>query len=197
MKQLCLGALLAAMLCAVNVRAEPIGAASDNDRSISLSGCVVKGKNGGYVLSNVVTSGAERVVYWLDDVKLRREVGRRVLITGELEERGQGEVALESTKAGMLEVDVKYEGQKVTGVLPEVPAPIVAAVTTANAAAVASSVTTAAPAPVGTSGTSGVEGAVGTSGAAAAGITDKELEAPYPIRRVDVKTVSRIGGSCR
>jgi hypothetical protein len=121
--------------------------AQAQDRDVTLHGCVVKGKNGGFILTDVIasrpeavttsrevvgtsgTSSTGQVVYWLDDSKkLKSHVGRRVMIMGELEGRlERGEVAVERNDDGLVELDVKFKGRKVTAELQEAPEAILAA----------------------------------------------------------------------
>lgn len=175
-------------------------AAQAQEKDVTLQGCVLKGKNGGYIITDVITSRPEniagsrevvgtagsnstgQVVYWLDDSrKLKKFVGHRVMIMGELEgDLKPGEVAVERNDDGLVELDVKYKGRKVTAEMQQAPEVVLAALPTVVPGG----------GPVGTSGT------VGTAGAAAM-IQDKEIGIDYLIRKVDVKTVHAIDGTCR
>jgi hypothetical protein len=111
------------------------------NKDITITGCVVKG-DGGYVLTGVAedtaraalagTSGtADRpkdsvgpaqVIYWLkDDDELEEHAGHRVEVRGNLEgEIEKGEIAAE-IEEGMIELEFKVEGDKVTVKLPSLP----------------------------------------------------------------------------
>src|SRR5918996_796089 len=78
------------------------GAAAVDDKEVTVTGCVLKGDDGGFLLADSMLPGASasvpqpRVLYWLkDDDDLEGHTGHRVEITGELEgdlEKGQIEV---------------------------------------------------------------------------------------------------------
>lgn len=212
--RLMIGALCAAVLFSGSAAAQQtVGATGAADRGdekqVTLSGCVVKGKNGGALLTDVVvspnawrdssgrevvgTSGSasiapSQIVYWLDEArKLRKHAGQRVLVTGELEgnfERGQ--VAVERDKRGMIELDVEYGGRKVTGVLPQAPETVLLAMASTPAAG---------------TGAVGTSGPVGTSGAPRrapeSAIGDQEIDLRYSVRRIDVKSIEPASGACR
>lgn len=149
------------------------------DRNITITGCVVKGDDGGFLLTNVLqqtttsttlttptgtaavttaTTRPARMLYWLDDDdELEGHSGHKVEVTGELEgEIAKGEIEIEREK-GMVKVEAKSDGKKVVARFAEVPAAI---------------------------GTSGVVG-------------DKEIEIDYLVRKIDVKSVRMLADNCR
>ena len=181
MKGFSFAAVLACVISLVGVStavAQGVATASAAvDKPVTLTGCVVKGESGGYLLTGVAntTPGstvatppagtltavtrASHVLYWLDDDdEVKGHTGRRVEISGEIEaEIEKGEIELERMDNGMIKLQAKYDGKTVTALLASVPA------------------------------------AVGTAGAAG----DKEVEVDYIVRRVDVKSVRMIADNCR
>lgn len=192
-----------------------------NAKVVTLYGCVVKGK-GGYILPDLIASAPPPVVaswdgvvgtsgrtvpmtepqvlYWLSDVrKLKKHVGRRVLIMGEIKDSlDKSEVAVERDDRGMIELDVKYRARKITAALPDAPDSVIAALSTAGPALSANGAVGTSGA-VGTTGTNGADGTNGTVGARAASamIGDSEIDIDYVVRRVDVKSVHVVEQTCR
>lgn len=187
---LALGASAAAQqTAAVGARPVPAG-----DNEVTLTGCVVKGDDG-YVLSTigegftveqtrttVATGGTtttttttttseptpaippagQRYLYWLHDDEdlLEQHAGRRVEVRGELEgDIDHGEIEIER-EDGMIELEIKAKGEKITVKLPDTAA--------AN------------------------RSAVGTSGM----VTDEPKDIPFAVRKLDVKAVKVVAGSC-
>jgi hypothetical protein len=121
-----------------------VGTQPQGSKDITITGCVVKGE-GGYVLTGVseetaraalaggasAASGAAlpkdavgpgQVIYWLkDDDELEEHAGHRVEIEGKLEgDIEKGEIAAE-IEEGMVELEFKVEGEKVTVKVPSLP----------------------------------------------------------------------------
>lgn len=167
----------AAQQAAVGTPAVPVG---DEDEVI-LTGCVVMGTDGGFVLTNVrqglrtvgtaappiavgtTAAIAPRLLYWLDDDddELAAHVGRRVQVKGEIEgDIDRGEIEIEREE-GMIELEIKAKGEKITVKLPDNP--------TTNATA------------VGTTGTM---------------VTDSPKDVPFMVRKFDVKSVKMLTLTC-
>lgn len=173
-----LSAGVAALSAAPQVADGPAQKSGDDKRSVTLTGCVVKG-DGGYVLTNVseetaaaaVAAGTPsspqpkgtvmpgRVLYWMDDDDdLKDHAGQQVEVLGEIEgDIERGEISAER-EGGLIELEFKVDGdKKVTIKVPDVPT------------------------------------SVGTSGS----VTDKEVDLPYIVRRVDVEKVKTLSSVCR
>jgi hypothetical protein len=165
----------------------PLAAVQDDE--ITVTGCVIKGEDGGYVLTNVVpasidvanrtatgqspaapptaANGASRVIYWLEDLEndddLPDYTGRRVEVRGELE----GDVEL-----GKMEIErdgdwvkIKLEKDGDDDIETRLPLAIF--------------LSTDAP--------------VGTSGALE---DDEDVELNVNVRRLDVKDARVVTGTC-
>jgi hypothetical protein len=160
------------------------------DEEVTVTGCVIKGEDEGYVLTNVVpasidvanrttdsgqatgttsatTAGASRVIYWLENLEDDDDVpdyaGRRVEIRGELE----GEVekgAMEIERDGDW-VKIKIEKDGEDDVETRLPL----------------SVFLSADGPIGTSGTLD---------------DDEDVELNVNVRRLDVKDARVVTGTC-
>jgi hypothetical protein len=120
---------------AVTVRA----AANDDDKKITLTGCLVKGEGegAGYLLTNtpsvavlrdhdakvepgvVGTAGVEPVFYWLTgDRSMKNHVGHQVEIKGEMKgDVKEGEITLDH-KAKWTEMTVKSDGRSMRAEVP-------------------------------------------------------------------------------
>jgi hypothetical protein len=143
MKQICLGAALALSLSTQLAGQQPVPVTAGPDDKVTVVGCVVKG-DGGYVLASPVdpaipraagtaaatvasaSSVAGHVFYWLDDDdEIDEHAGRKVEVTGELEDDiDQGTISVER-EDGMVEIEFKAEGErKVTIKIPDTPAAI-------------------------------------------------------------------------
>jgi hypothetical protein len=179
-------------LAAVDAVSHPAAPVLDNEE-VTVTGCVIKGDNGGYVLTSVVPAsidvanrtaqsgqpadtagtsgaapnGASRVIYWLEDFEDHARAlpytGRRVEIRGQLE----GDVE----KGGM---EVEREGDWVTltlekdgedDVVTRLPATILLS----------------ADSPVGTSGELR---------------EDDDIELNVNVRQLDVQEVRVVTGTC-
>ena len=180
-------ALLACALLA-SIVAQPVTAtAAGSDKRVTLTGCLVKGEDGGLLLTEsegaqvsstttttapapgtstvttttttTTTTRPAQVLYWLDDDdELDGLSGRRVELTGELEgDVKKGELEIDRKDNGMIELEAKFGDRKITARLPHVPA------------------------------------AVGTAGA----VGDRDVDIEYVVRKVDVKSVRMIADSCR
>ncbi len=174
---LVLSAGVAALSAAPQVASAPAQQSGDDKRSVTLTGCVVKG-DGGYVLTNVSEETAAaavaggmpsspqpkgavlpgRVFYWMDDDEdLKDHAGHQVEVRGKIEgDIERGEISAEREN-GLIELEFKVKGdKKVTIKVPDVPA------------------------------------TVGTSG----GVPDKEVDIPFIVRRVDVDKVKTLSSVC-
>lgn len=157
---------------------QPSGNDNNDNKEVTLQGCVVKG-DGGYVLMNVapetVAAAVEartpstpqpsgtvmpgRVLYWVnDDDDLENYAGQRVEVRGELKgEVEKGNISAER-EGSLVELEFKIPGdKKVTVKVPDVPA------------------------------------AIGTSGT----VGDKERDIPFIVRKIDVDSVKTIAAVCR
>jgi hypothetical protein len=168
-------------------RHQTLAAIGVDDDEVVVTGCVVKGDNGGYALTNVLpgsidvasrmtaqpspsdvaAAGASRVVYWLEDFEDNVEsadyAGRRVEVRGELE----GDV-----QKGEMEIErdgewVKIKLQKDGDEDIETRIPL--------------TVFLAGDAPVGTTGELK---------------DDDDIELSVNVRRMDVKGVKVVTGTC-
>jgi hypothetical protein len=175
-----------------------------DDDDVTLTGCIVQGNDGdkGFLLTNVLPAsidmstraaarensgaqgtsatdgtsgtlpGASSVIYWLDDVEndddLPNYSGKRVEVKGELEgDIKKGEMEVERD-GDWVKLEIKASGKKVTTRIPYV-------------SVMPNSTDTSA---VGTSGTSG-------------GLKEgKEIELNINVRKLDVKDVKIVSGSC-
>src|SRR5262245_60179141 len=127
---------VAGLVAAASWTAAP--AASTAAEDIKLSGCLVRGQSGGFLLTNgsnepawqktdqpvapgaVGTTGSVATIfYWLrDDDDLRPHVGHRVEVEGELErEVADGEIKIDR-KENSTEVEVKAGGDSLKARLP-------------------------------------------------------------------------------
>lgn len=165
-----------------------------DDEEVVLTGCVIRGNEDGkgYLLTNVLPAsidqstraaqagaegtsgklaGASTVIYWLDDLEddddLPDYAGRRVEIRGELE----GEIdrgEMEIEREGdWIEIEIKSDGKEVKTRLPYVSV-------MPNRA--------------------GSNAAVGTSGGMK---DDDEVELNINVRKLDVKDIKVIAGTCQ
>ena len=109
-----------------------VAAAAADDKKVTVTGCVLKGDDGGFLLADLMLPGAPaatpqpRVLYWLkDDDDLQGHTGRRVEITGELEgELEKGQVKVERDD-GVVKLEVKVDGDRELKIrLPEMPAAV-------------------------------------------------------------------------
>lgn len=175
-----LGALLSGAAAAQQaaVGAQPVPAGEDDE--VTLTGCVVRGTDGGFVLTSVtegVTRGSSaahapsgttpavlpRMLYWLDDddEELEAHAGHRVEVKGEIEgDIDEGEIEIEREE-GMIEVEIQAKGDKITVKLPDTA--------TTNATA------------VGTTGTL---------------VTDRPKDITLKVRKFDVKSVKMLAATC-
>lgn len=107
--------------------------ASSDDPKVTVTGCIVKGEDGGFLVADlgsrtstasppatIGTSGrAARVLYLLkDDDDWKDHAGRRVELTGEIEgDVEEGEIEIERKDNGV-EIEIKADGKKVKALLP-------------------------------------------------------------------------------
>jgi hypothetical protein len=119
----------------------PFANAANQDRDVTLTGCVVRGEDAGdgFLLTNVTgdsqarhapgttvapgpigTSGAATVLYWLEeDDELEAHVGHRVEVKGELEgDLKAGEIEIDREGA-WTELTVRSEGRRLTARVPQ------------------------------------------------------------------------------
>src|SRR5687768_530872 len=96
------GALLVA------IAAVPTDAMSADDKPVTITGCLLKGNNEGYVMTNVAEiSGAgmpRRVIYWLSGAKnLNDHVGHKIEVSGTIKPTEGGEVEVKPDVKGLRE----------------------------------------------------------------------------------------------
>jgi hypothetical protein len=129
---------LALLLAAAVISSGALNARTTAAEDIRLSGCLVRGESGGFLLTNgsnqpgwqradqsvtpgaVGTTGsAATVFYWLrDDDDLKRHVGHRVEVTGELEgESADGQIKIDR-KDDWTEIEIKADGDELKARLP-------------------------------------------------------------------------------
>jgi len=130
--------VLSTLLAAALALGASVAFADDND--VKLTGCVIRGEGHGFLLTNspgepaferaqseriepgvVGTSGAGGAVfYWLNDDKdLRKEVGHKVEVEGELQgDVKPGEIKIDR-KARWTEIEIKSQGQSLKAQVPE------------------------------------------------------------------------------
>ena len=191
MKRISLAATLA-LTCAITglaaAQAPQAGAAGTapsaggDDKTVTLTGCVVKGDDG-FLLSDAVaasttstttvaptptgvtattttttTPGKPTVLYWLDgNDELNAHSGHRVEVTGEVKGDLEAADVKVERENNAVKITAKSDDRKVSAMLPEVPA------------------------------------AVGTAGA----VEDKKIEMAYGVRKLNVKSVKMISENCR
>lgn len=145
--------------------------ASANDPEITVTGCIVRGQDGGFLIADLgartstaapaatigTTGKAARVLYLLkDDDDWKEHAGHRVELTGEVEGKvEEGKIEVERKDDG-IEVEIESDGKKVKALLPHWTAGIVS------------------DKPV----------------------TEKEVETKYLVHKIDVKHVKMLG-DCR
>ena len=181
MRQMSFAGALAVLLVTGNplqaVQATP-AASAPNDTNVTITGCVVKGSQGGFLLTQVnetiaaaasaarpgspvaaTTTSPARVLYWLDDEdELKAHAGHKVEVSGALEgEIRKGEMEVERKGNGMIDIEAKYNGKRVKALVPELPSSL------------------------------GTNGPVG----------DKEININFIVRRIDVKSVKMLADTCR
>jgi hypothetical protein len=146
-------------------------AASRNDPEITVTGCIVRGQDGGFLIADLgartstaapaatigTTGKAARVLYLLkDDDDWKEHAGHRVELTGEVEGKvEEGKIEVERKDDG-IDVEIESDGRKVKALLPHWTAGIVS------------------DKPV----------------------TEKEVETKYLVHKIDVKHVKMLG-DCR
>jgi hypothetical protein len=147
------------------------GAAAAADADITVTGCIVRGDDGGFLVADLgantatqappatigTTGKPARVLYLLkNDDKWKEHAGNRVELTGEIEgDVEEGKIEVERKDAGV-QVQIEADGKKVRAVLPKWTSAVVS------------------DQPV----------------------TDKESETKYLVHKLDVKNVKMIG-SCQ
>jgi hypothetical protein len=142
-------------------------AAASPAKEVTVTGCVLKGDDGGFLLADLMIPAAPatvpqpRVLYWLeDDDDLEGHTGRRVEVTGELEgELEKGQIKIER-EDNAVKLEIKADGRKLKLKLPETPA------------------------------------AIGTSGAARDDEKKKD-KIDYVVRKLDVASVKMVQSTCR
>lgn len=131
-------AIAVAVCLASSVALAAAGAQLD-DKNIKLSGCLVRGENGGYLLTNVPgepvwqrtsegvvlpdavgTTGAfATVFFWLnDDDDLKPHVGHLVEVEGDLKERIEDGAIRIERKDNWTEITIKSNGRDLRARLP-------------------------------------------------------------------------------
>ena len=145
-----------------------VGAAAADDPKVTVTGCIVKGDDGGFLIADlgsrtataspsatIGTSGrAARVLYLLkNDDDWKEHAGHRVELTGEIEgDVEEGKIEVERKDNGV-EVEIEADGKKVKALLP----PWTSAVVSDRP------------------------------------VTDKETETKYIVHKIDVKGVKMLG----
>jgi hypothetical protein len=176
------------------VYADGVGTAAPDDKEVVLTGCVIRGDEGGkeYLLTNVLPAsidmstraaqsgtaanasgklaGSSNVVYWLDDLEddddLPNYAGKRVEVRGELEgDVERGEMEIER-EGDWVEIEIKSDGREVKTRIPYVSV---------------------------MPNRTGDNAAVGTSGGMK---DDDEIELNINVRKIDVKGVRVVSGTC-
>ena len=194
-----LGLMMIAGLMAFALAPERTKVVHADDDDVTLTGCIVQGNDGdkGYLLTNVLPAsidmstraaareqaatsdasatgalpGSSSVVYWLDDVEndddLPTFAGKRVEVKGELEgDIKKGEMEVERD-GDWVKIEIKANGRNVKTRIPY--ASVMPNPTNSGA--------------VGTSGTTGMK-------------DDQEIELKLNVRKLDVKDVKIVSGSC-
>lgn len=194
-----LGLMLMAGVMAFALAPDRTKVVHADDDDVTLTGCIVQGNDGEkeFLLTNVLPAsidmstraaardnqategtpgtlpGASNVIYWLDDVEndddLPNFAGKRVEVKGELEgDIKKGEMEVERD-GDWVKIEIKSGGKEVKTRIPYVS--VMPNSTDTNA--------------VGTSGTS-------------EGLKDgKEIELNINVRKLDVKDVKIVSGSCQ
>lgn len=124
---------VAAFAGALAIGATDGGAAAANgeDKKVTVTGCVLKGDHGGFLLADLMMAAAPssvpqpRVLYLLkDDDHLEGHTGRRVEITGELEgELEKGKIKVEREDK-YVKLEIETDGRDLKLRLPEEPAAV-------------------------------------------------------------------------
>jgi hypothetical protein len=194
-----LGLMMIAGLMAFALAPERTKVVHADDDDVTLTGCIVQGNDGdkGYLLTNVLPAsidmstraavrdqaatseasasgalpGSSSVVYWLDDVEndddLPTFAGKRVEVKGEVEgDIKKGEMEVERD-GDWVKIEIKANGRNVKTRIPY--ASVMPNPTKSGA--------------VGTSGTTGMK-------------DDQEIELKLNVRKLDVKDVKIVSGSC-
>jgi hypothetical protein len=138
MTQRTLSGLAVACVLGIGVPAVTLAAASDDEKKMTLTGCLVKGEgDGGYLLTNspsvavlrnhdarvepgvVGTAGVEPVFYWLfGDHDLKDHVGHQIEVQGDIKgDVKSGEIKLDR-KARWTEMTVKADGRTMKADVP-------------------------------------------------------------------------------
>ena len=134
-----LAGLIACTIAVATVQADFASPFRFDDKSIKLTGCLVKGEgDGGYLVTNLpsepastasataivpsavgTSGGSAPMFYWLDDNHdLERHVGHRVEIDGRLKgDLKEGEIKLER-RNNWTDVTVKSDGRSMKAVVP-------------------------------------------------------------------------------
>ncbi|MGH9314228.1 MAG: hypothetical protein ACRD1S_13655 [Vicinamibacterales bacterium] len=160
--------LLRYALAAGLVAAGTTALAAGSDPKITVTGCIVRGQDGGFLVADlgarsstasptatIGTSGkAARVLYLLkDDDDWKEHAGHRVELTGEIEgDVEEGKIEVERKDDG-IEVEIESDGKKVKALLPHW----------------ASGIVSDKP------------------------VTEKEVETKYLVHKIDVKNVKMLG----
>lgn len=196
-----LGLMLMAFAMSFALAPERTKVVHADDNDVTLTGCIVQGNDGdkGFLLTNVLPAsidmstraaanenqpgasetgtsgtlpGASNVIYWLDDMEndddLPNYSGKRVEVKGKLEgDIKKGEMEVKRD-GDWVKIEIKSAGKEVKTRIPYVS--VMPNSTDTNA--------------------------VGTSGAAAGMKDGKEIELNINVRKLDVKDVKIVSGSC-
>ena len=195
-----LGLMIIAGVMAFALAPERTKVVHADEDDVTLTGCIVQGNDGdkGYLLTNVLPAsidmsaraakdnqaasgdasasgtlpGASNVIYWLDDLEndddLPNYAGKRVEVKGELEgDIKKGEMEIERD-GDWVKIEIKSDGKNVKTRIPYVS--VMPNSTSTNA--------------------------VGTSGSSEGLKDGKEIELNINVRKLDVKDVKIVSGSC-
>ena len=99
----------------------PTAATSADDKAVTITGCLLKGDKGGYVMTNVAEiSGAGmplRVIYWLSGAKnLSDHVGHKIEVSGTIRPTEGGEVEVDPAKRSSqvgISIQVEARGRNI------------------------------------------------------------------------------------
>jgi hypothetical protein len=98
------------------------GAAAAKDPEIKVTGCIVNGEDGGFLVADrtaQASNASGRVLYLLkDDDDWKAHAGQRVELKGEIEgDVEEGEIEIERKDTGV-EIEIKSDGKTVKAMLP-------------------------------------------------------------------------------
>ena len=101
----------------VAIAVVPTAVMSADDKAVTITGCLLKGDKGGYVMTNVAEiSGAgmaNRVIYWLSGAgNLDEHVGHKIAVGGTIKLTEGGEVEVDPAKrSGQVGTSIQVEAR--------------------------------------------------------------------------------------